>query len=118
MVIWFALTALSVIYVAWDAFTTNPEMKVMKWGFLLITLFTGPVGACVYVLSCKPPVPREHAQFVNSLWKQAVGSTVHHVLPRDAGGMELEDVAGAGFANARGTRATPSGFPMQPAPIG
>lgn len=79
LVIWFALTALSVIYVAWDAFTTNPEMRVMKWGFLLITLFTGPVGACVYVLSCKPPVPREHAQFVNSLWKQAVGSTVHCV---------------------------------------
>lgn len=39
MVIWFALTALSVIYVVWDAFNTNPEMKVMKWGFLLITLF-------------------------------------------------------------------------------
>ena len=45
MVIWFALTALSVIYVEWDAFTANPEMKVMKWGFLLITLFTGgPAG--------------------------------------------------------------------------
>ncbi|MBA2706727.1 MAG: DUF4396 domain-containing protein [Gemmatimonadaceae bacterium] len=52
-------------------------MRVMKWGFLLITLFTGPVGACVYVLSCKPPTPTEHAQFVSPLWKQAVGSTVH-----------------------------------------
>ena len=39
MVIWFAVTALSAIYVAWDAFTTNPEMRVMKWEFLLITLF-------------------------------------------------------------------------------
>ena len=25
---WFALTALSVAYVAWDAFTNNPEMTV------------------------------------------------------------------------------------------
>lgn len=29
---WLALTALSVVYVAWDAFTRNPELKVMKWG--------------------------------------------------------------------------------------
>lgn len=32
----------------------------------------GPVGAGIYVLSCKPPVAREHAAFVNPLWKQAV----------------------------------------------
>jgi hypothetical protein len=30
LVAWFALTALSVIYVAWDASTRNPELKVMK----------------------------------------------------------------------------------------
>ena len=30
--IWFALTALSVAYVAWDLFARTPEMKVMKWG--------------------------------------------------------------------------------------
>ena len=29
---WFVLTALSVLYVAWDASTNNPEMTVMKWG--------------------------------------------------------------------------------------
>ena len=29
---WFVLTALSVAYVAWDAFTRNPELRVMKWG--------------------------------------------------------------------------------------
>ena len=29
---WFALTALSVAYVAWDAYRNNPELTVMKWG--------------------------------------------------------------------------------------
>lgn len=31
--IWFGLTALSVAYVAWDLFTSTPEMKVMKYGW-------------------------------------------------------------------------------------
>ncbi len=31
LIAWFALTALSVVYVAWDAFTRNPALKVMKW---------------------------------------------------------------------------------------
>jgi hypothetical protein len=30
--IWFSLTALSAIYIAWDLITRTPEMKVMKWG--------------------------------------------------------------------------------------
>lgn len=85
---WFILTALSVPYVAWDAFRNNPEMTVMKWGFLLITVFMGPVGAAIYVLSCKPPVPKDHAAFVNPLWKQAIGSTVHCVAG-DATGIIL-----------------------------
>ena len=28
---WFALTALSVAYIAWDAYRNNPELTVMKW---------------------------------------------------------------------------------------
>ncbi|MBA3340329.1 MAG: DUF4396 domain-containing protein [Gemmatimonadaceae bacterium] len=86
LIAWFALTAVSVLYVAWDTYRNNPEMVVMKYGFILVTLFMGPVGACVYVLSCKPPVPRDHAAFVNPLWKQAVGSTVH-CLAGDATGI-------------------------------
>jgi len=42
LVIWFALAAISTIYVAWDQFTTNPEPTVMKWGFILVTLYMGP----------------------------------------------------------------------------
>jgi len=85
---WFVLTAVSVLYVAWDAFRSNPEMTVMKWGFILVTLFMGPVGAFIYILSCKPPVPQAHAEFVTPLWKQAVGSTVH-CLAGDATGIIL-----------------------------
>jgi len=48
---WFALTALSAAYVAWDAFRNNPEMTVMKWGWVLVTLYTGPVGLVLYILA-------------------------------------------------------------------
>ena len=39
---WFVLTALSVAYVAWDAYRNNPELTVMKWGWVLVTLYLGP----------------------------------------------------------------------------
>ncbi len=45
---WFLMTAISVAYVAWDLFTRTPEMKVMKWGWVLVTLYTGIIGLVVY----------------------------------------------------------------------
>ena len=75
--IWFGLTALSAAYVAWDLFTSTPEMKVMKWGWILVTLYTGPVGLLIYWFSCREPAPGTHEQFIAPLWKQAVGSTIH-----------------------------------------
>ena len=75
--LWFGLTALSVAYVAWDLFTRTPEMKVMKWGWVLVTLYTGPVGLLIYWFSCREPAPGTHEQFIAPLWKQAVGSTIH-----------------------------------------
>lgn len=83
---WFALTALSAAYVAWDAWQRTPEMTVMKWGWLLVTLYTGPVGAAVYVLSCQEPAPGTHEAFVKPLWKQGLGSTIH-CLAGDATGV-------------------------------
>lgn len=77
LVTWFAMTLLSAAYVAWDAFANNPEMAVMKWGWLLVTLYTGPVGAAMYVLSCKEPRPGAHEAFVIPTWKQALGSSIH-----------------------------------------
>lgn len=77
LLVWFGLTAISVIYVAWDALTNNPELTVMKWGWLLVTLYIGPIGAALYILSCKEPAPGQHEEFVKPLWKQTLGSTIH-----------------------------------------
>lgn len=77
LAVWFALTAFSVAYVAWDAFTRNPELKVMKWGWLLVTLYGGPIMAAAYVLSCQEPVTERHEHFIRPLWKQAFGSAIH-----------------------------------------
>lgn len=52
LAVWFGLTALLAAYVA---FTRTPETGVMKWGWLPVTLYTGPVGAALYILSCQAP---------------------------------------------------------------
>lgn len=83
---WLVLVAVSVVYVAYDAYTKNPEMTVMKWGWVLVTLYTGPVGLALYVLSCKEPRPGTHEEFVTPLWKQSLGSTIH-CLAGDATGV-------------------------------
>ena len=44
MLLWFILTAISVAFVAVDIRKT-PESKVLKWGFILLTLYNGPFGA-------------------------------------------------------------------------
>jgi hypothetical protein len=55
----------------------NPEMTVMKWGCVLITLYMGPIALALYVLTDKEPRPGEHQEFIKPLWKQGTGSTVH-----------------------------------------
>jgi len=78
MLLWFLLTALSVAYVAIDIHST-PEHPVMKWAFVLFTLYSGPIGAFLYVLGCREPLPGLHEQYVNARWRQALGSTMHCV---------------------------------------
>jgi hypothetical protein len=68
LIVWFILTGLSVAYVAWDSFTRNSELTVMKYGWVLVTLYTGPVGAALYVLSCEEPGPYQHEEFIEPLW--------------------------------------------------
>lgn len=75
--VWFVAVAVSVAYVAWDAIRFNPEIGVMKWGWVLVTLYTGVFGLCFYVLSSKEPRPGTHEAFVEPMWKQALGSTIH-----------------------------------------
>ena len=76
---WLAIAVLSAAYVAWDQFRGNPEPAVMKWGFVLVTLYMGPIGLMLYVMADKEPAPGGHEVFVKPLWKQGVGSTVHCV---------------------------------------
>lgn len=75
--VWIVMALLSTAYVAWDAFTQNPELTVMKWGWVLVTLYTGVLGAVLYIMSCKEPRPRTHERFITPLWKQGVGSAIH-----------------------------------------
>lgn len=77
--IWLGMALLSTAYVAWDAFTHNPELKVMRWGWVLVTLYMGPIALALYVLSCREPAPGTHEAFIQPLWKQGIGSTVHCV---------------------------------------
>ena len=61
---WFVLAAASLLFVAIDIRAT-PESPVMKWGFVLVTAYTGVLGAFMYVLGCrqgKPHVDIREAQ--------------------------------------------------------
>jgi len=81
--VWFALTALAVAYVAYDQFKAGPEqkehslaMRTMRWGWVLITLYTGVFALIAYWFlhrasageTLEPP-----------LWEQTVESTIHCV---------------------------------------
>ena len=78
MLLWFLLTALALLFVAVDIRST-PESPVLKWGFLLLTAYTGVVGAFLYVLGCREPLPGLHESYVAARWRQTLGSTMHCV---------------------------------------
>ena len=78
ILLWFILTALSVAYVVLDIRTT-PAPAVLKWGFILLTVYTGPLGAFLYVLGCREPLPGLHERYTAVRWRQVLGSTIHCV---------------------------------------
>ena len=78
MLLWFVLTAAALLFVAIDIRTT-PESPVLKWGFVLLTAYTGVVGAFLYVLGCREPLPGTHERYVAARWRQVLGSTMHCV---------------------------------------
>jgi hypothetical protein len=78
ILLWFVLAALAVAFVAIDIRNT-PESPVLKWGFVLLTAYTGVVGAFLYVLGCREPLPGTHEQYVAARWRQTLGSTMHCV---------------------------------------
>ena len=58
---------------------STPESPVLKWGFILVTAYTGVVGAFLYVLGCREPLPGLHERYVAARWRQTLGSTMHCV---------------------------------------
>lgn len=71
---WFVLAAASTVYVGVDQYLNNPEPAVMKWGFILVTLYMGPLGLLLYVMADKEPRPGEHEAFIRPLWRQGVAA--------------------------------------------
>ena len=94
MLMWFVLAAASVLFVAVDIRAT-PESPVMKWGFVLVTVFIGVIGAFLYVLGCREPLPGTHERYVAAQWRQGLGSTMHC-----AAGDGVGILAGAVLASA------------------
>jgi hypothetical protein len=78
MLLWFLLTALSLLFVVIDIRTT-PASPMLKWGFILLTSYLGPLGAFLYVLGCREPLPGMHERYVATRWRQGLGSTMHCV---------------------------------------
>ncbi len=76
ILLWFALTGLSLVFVTVDIPKT-PESTVLKWAFVILTAFTGPIGAALYVFGCRAPLKTPHAEFVSATWRQVLGSTMH-----------------------------------------
>jgi hypothetical protein len=78
ILLWFVLAALAVAFVAIDIRNT-PESPILKWGFVLLTAYTGVVGAFLYVLGCREPLRGAHEQYTAARWRQTLGSTMHCV---------------------------------------
>jgi hypothetical protein len=93
MLLWFLLTAMAVMFVAIDIRST-PESPVLKWGFVLLTAYTGPFGAFLYVLGCREPLPGLHERYIAARWRQVLGSTMHCVA-----GDGIGILAGAAIAS-------------------
>ena len=92
LILWFVLTGLSVAFVAVDIRNT-PAHPVIKWSFVILSLFTGPFAAFFYVLGCREPLRGTHEAYVSARWRQVLGSTMHC-----AAGDGLGVIAGAVIA--------------------
>jgi hypothetical protein len=98
LLLWFLLTAAALLFVTIDIRTT-PESPTLKWGFVLVTAYTGVIGAFLYVLGCREPLPGLHERYVAARWRQALGSTMHCVAGDGVGilaGAVLASVLGLG----------------------
>jgi hypothetical protein len=79
MLLWWIVTVPSFLFVVIDIWRTTPESPVLKWAFVILTAFAGPLGAFFYVLGCREPLRGTHEKYVAIRWRQLLGSTMHCV---------------------------------------
>jgi len=86
MWLWFTLTLLSVLFVVWDSVFNGVTSWVQRAAWILVTLYTGPLGVFLYVLACRRPFAGGHDRYTAMTWKQAMNSEMH-CLAGDATGI-------------------------------
>jgi hypothetical protein len=86
MLVWFVLTGGSLVFVIWDSVTNGVTSWVQRAAWILVTAYTGPVGAFFYLLGCRRPYPGGHDRFTEATWKQGLNSEMH-CLAGDATGI-------------------------------
>jgi Domain of unknown function (DUF4396) len=97
MLLWWILTVPSFLFVVIDIRRTTPESPVLKWAFVILTAFTGPLGAFFYVLGCREPLRGTHEEYIAARWRQVLGSTMHCVAG-DGIGIVVAAAIGSGLA--------------------
>jgi hypothetical protein len=68
---------------------------------MLVTIYTGPIGAFFYLLACRRPFPGGHDQYTRATWKQGLNSEMH-CLAGDATGIIIAASIVPAFALANG----------------
>jgi hypothetical protein len=86
MLLWFTLTLFSVGFVVWDSVFNGVTSWVQRAAWILVTLYTGPIGVFMYLLACRRPFPGGHDRYTAKTWKQAMNSEMH-CLAGDATGI-------------------------------
>ncbi|MEE2906855.1 MAG: DUF4396 domain-containing protein [Planctomycetota bacterium] len=102
MIVWFLLTALSLIFVIIDLAINTPVSWVQKLAWILVIAYTGPIGLFVFLLSCRSPGRGLHDVFTKASWKQGVNSEMH-CLAGDATGIIISAAILSFFLLSPGT---------------
>jgi len=101
MLVWFLLTGASLIFVIWDSVANGVTSWVQRAAWILVTAYTGPVGAFFYLLACRRPFPGGHDPFTAATWKQGFNSEMH-CLAGDATGIIVAASIVPAFALSNG----------------
>ncbi len=101
MLVWFTLTTASFAFVVWDSITNGVTSWVQRAAWILVTLYTGPIGLVFYLLACRRPFPGAHDAYTKAPWKQGLNSEMHCVAG-DATGILIAAAVVPAFHLANG----------------